>query len=579
MNVLIDLHWMKIGRSGGMEQLACELVTSISWLWDRGKITVYCPGESCEELKGSSRAAKIDFIDSNVYELVPSREPFARGSLGDSKEEFFSPLGVVLVGSTKTKARIIKVDLVHSIGGYVSPEFYGYRNIVTILDLQHRHFPEFFDEIEVEAREANHELAIELAEKVICISDSVRRDVQQSYNVSGSKLETIWPIPSSHFWIDLPEGVNAKIRAKFKLDDNYLFYPAHSWPHKNHETLVDAFASLRKRFPNLKLILTGGNFASDHPARKKIEKHGLQESVMHLGYCSSLEIRCLMEGAKALVYPSRFEGFGLPVAEAIILGTPVVCSDIETLKEVGGDAISTFDPEDSSDIVRAVEKVLMDPRSRDSRSAKAQKRKSLFAAGPIALKTFNLYREFCGQKPIEEARAIPLPTYRRERARHWGRQALKRVDSCQFLKSWIALAKTFWSSPVHGFAVWRQLRYRRQRMKEPFSGRYGDGWIEPDFRKWLMVPDGTQSLTLRIEYPPRETCRNMRMWLSLNEGEPILDTYSGHVGATITIPVPAESPKLSLLKIKSQHYFVPQNLGQGDDSRKLSAKLLDIRWD
>ena len=123
------------------------------------------------------------------------------------------------------------------------------------------------------------------------------------------------------------------------------------------------------------------------------------------------------------------------------------------------------------------------------------------------------------------------------------------------------------------------MRYRRQAMEQPFTGRHGDGWIGPDFQKWLMVPDGTQSLTLRIEYPPRETCRNMRMWLSLNEGEPILDTYSGHVGATITIPVPAESPKLSLLKIKSQHHFVPKNLGQGDDSRKLSAKLLDIRWD
>ena len=93
MNVLIDLHWMKIGRSGGMEQLACELVTSISWLWDRGKITVYCPGEACEELKGSSRAAKIDFIDSNVYELVPSREPFARGELRRFKGRVFQPFG------------------------------------------------------------------------------------------------------------------------------------------------------------------------------------------------------------------------------------------------------------------------------------------------------------------------------------------------------------------------------------------------------------------------------------------------------------------------------------------------------
>ena len=83
--------------------------------------------------------------------------------------------------------------------------------------------PEVFHESEVATREANHELAIDLAEKVICISDAVRRDIQQSYDVSGSKVETIWPIPNSHFWMDLPEGVSGKIRAKFKLDDDYLF--------------------------------------------------------------------------------------------------------------------------------------------------------------------------------------------------------------------------------------------------------------------------------------------------------------------------------------------------------------------
>lgn len=94
-----------------------------------------------------------------------------------------------------------------------------------------------------------------------------------------------------------------------------------------------------------------------------------------------------------------------------------------------------------------------------------------------------------------------------------------------------------------------------------------------------MVPEGAKSLTLRIEYPPRETCRNMRVWLSLNEGDQILDTYSGHVGATITIPLPANAAKVILLKINSQHHFVPKDLGESSDDRKLSAKLLDIHWD
>ena len=102
----------------------------------------------------------------------------------------------------------------------------------------------------------------------------------------------------------------------------------------------------------------------------------------------------LEEWAKAVIYPSKFEGFGLPVAvEAIVLGTPVVCSDIDSLKEVGGDAVSTFDPEDSGSIVRAVEKVLLDSQFRDSQLTKAKNRKSIFTAVSNASKAFNLYRE------------------------------------------------------------------------------------------------------------------------------------------------------------------------------------------
>ena len=186
MNVLFDLRWMAIGSAGGMEQLACELVTSVSWFWEQGKVMVYCPRETSEELNDRGWSSKIDFIDSEFYELVPAREPFARGSLDNSNNLPYNRLGIVQTGSATAKGRIVEVDLVHSIGGYVSPEFYGYRNVVSILDLHHRHFPKFFDQIEVEAREANHELAIDLAEKVICISDAVRRDIQQSYDVSGS---------------------------------------------------------------------------------------------------------------------------------------------------------------------------------------------------------------------------------------------------------------------------------------------------------------------------------------------------------------------------------------------------------
>ena len=116
---------------------------------------------------------------------------------------------------------------------------------------------------------------------------------------------------------------------------NILLYPARPWPHKNHARLFEAFARLRARRPNLRLVLTGEG-----------EYGALPAGVEARGRVSRDELVRLYQGAAALVFPSLYEGFGMPVLEAMACGCPVACSNVTSLPEVAGDAARLFDPRD-----------------------------------------------------------------------------------------------------------------------------------------------------------------------------------------------------------------------------------------
>src|SRR5205823_2212382 len=130
----------------------------------------------------------------------------------------------------------------------------------------------------------------------------------------------------------------------------FLLYPANWWPHKNHERLLEAFAAVRRERPEVRLVLTG----SDHPG-------GLPQGVSSLGRVSDERLADLYRSAAALVFPSLYEGFGLPPLEALACGCPVAVSRAGALPEVCGDAAVYFDPTAVEDIARGIADVLERP--------------------------------------------------------------------------------------------------------------------------------------------------------------------------------------------------------------------------
>jgi glycosyltransferase involved in cell wall biosynthesis len=209
-----------------------------------------------------------------------------------------------------------------------------------VLDLQHEEHPEFFGRAELAYRRVVYGRTIRRSRVVITISEHARETLLERYRLPDERVRAI------------PLGVD---HALFTPTDNvsrggFLLYPARPWRHKNHARLYDAFARLRAERPELRLVLTGeGDFGT------------LPKGVESRGLVSRDELVDLYHRAAALVFPSLYEGFGMPVVEAMACGCPVACSNATSLQEVAGDAARLFDPLDFDDIAAAVHEVLSEP--------------------------------------------------------------------------------------------------------------------------------------------------------------------------------------------------------------------------
>ena len=575
MDILLDLRWMVLGRAGGLEQMAYELVAAIAKFSRKDTLYLYCPDRAFQDWLFKSEMNMV-LIDSDQFALVPERVSYDRSEGRPSGK--LGRIGVVALDGSEPPPRTLKVDLVHSIGGYVHDELLDYRNILTIHDLQHIHLPHHFDEVEIDARNARYLSSINASEAVISVSSFVKRDIIAQYGVKPESVTSIWNIPSGSPTDQLSKSKVDRILRKMGIDFEYLFFPSHGWPHKNHLKLVEAFPFIQESLPNLRMIFTGGKFDQEHPAAKKIRSLGLEEFILHIGYRTPTEIRCLYERTKALVYPSLFEGFGMPVAEAIESGVPVFCSDIEPLVEIGGEAVVTFDPCSSNDIADKVLSVLRDDRLLESLRAKREAQLTRFSSKAIARQTYDLYRKTCGldSTPLESSR-LAMTNGRCESTRHWGRVSERSLRAGKSLSGLVALLVTAFKSPPLAKSIWKAFRRKGDRARS-FNGRYGDGWIVPNYREWLWVPEGSKGLILEIEAPPLPHADDPGFWVALQGIELGEFRFAGK--STLRIPITLEESikELVQLRIDSNFSFRPNDRDDNGDERELAIKLAGIHW-
>ena len=248
--------------------------------------------------------------------------------------------------------------------------------VCIIYDLQYHYYPQFFSDAEARGRDQTFQLAARRSARVACISDFVRQTVLEYGNLPPEKVRTVHICLPERLSAPSDKAVAAVLDRLGLSRQDYLIFPANFWPHKNHAVLLTAFGLYAGAHPEsaLKLVFTGADTGLAPELRQAAQSMGLGERVLFTGYVSDEDLAALTTGSLALIFPSLFEGYGMPVAEAMHLGVPVLCSDVTSLPEVGGDAVLYFDPRKPDDVAAAITRIASEPTLRSELAAKGRAR-------------------------------------------------------------------------------------------------------------------------------------------------------------------------------------------------------------
>jgi glycosyltransferase involved in cell wall biosynthesis len=420
MRVVVDARLFP-GTMGGIEQVCIGLALGLSAL-DSGDEYIFLtrPGASawlrpfvsggCVVVESASETERRPLnsltairASTRLRSAVRSTAPYVRrGWMGIGVLQKRRP---GLVRKEPRDVTCLRPDVIHvpHQAGYLSSRPVVYQPH----DLQHRHLPELFTRIDRINRDITYRSLCQSSEAVVMMSDWGKRDVLRHFGLPESKVHVIHGGSVLHAY---PRTASAAERAqivrKLKLPDRYIVYPAQTWKHKNHLRVLEAFTLLASRGVRPSLICTGRT--NEHYAliREDLHRRGLQNQVRFLGVITPAELRFVTEEADALLYPSLFEGWGLPICEAFAVGVPVACSTATSLPDLAGDAAVLFDPLDIEEMAAAIHTLWVD------RDRRAELRRRGFQIARdltwdhAARKFRALYRSLAGRTLTQEDRDL-----------------------------------------------------------------------------------------------------------------------------------------------------------------------------
>lgn len=295
----------------------------------------------------------------------------------------------VAVESTWLFHRSSGFDIVHHFGGRI-PALHRGVTVVTIHDLQPLDIPENFSAAKRHYLKMALKHSSRAADLVVVPSKWVAERVEQHLKVPADHIRVVSSTYPQQLFdqLDSRKDRSRRINLQKKLfkasdtedgtwnDKPFVLYPAATYPHKNHALLIAAHSIVRTRVKDATLILTGGNGRAHSKVNELVEQ---SPGVVHLGRCNRKLLASLYFSAAAVAFPSRYEGFGLPVLEAMAAGTPVIAANTTALPEIVGDAGMLVDPDDLDGWVDAMIEALNRSRDIDKRVEKARTRAALYS--------------------------------------------------------------------------------------------------------------------------------------------------------------------------------------------------------
>jgi glycosyltransferase involved in cell wall biosynthesis len=366
MRILINALFLIPGRVGGSETYLRALIDGLA-RQDVEHEFILCIG---------SEAARTFTPPNSQWRILTSPTPSSRRALRLAVEQTWLP-GV---------ARQLRADVIHS-AGYTTPFASTARRITTIFDMNYRRHPEDMSVLERLIYSVVIPISAQRSERILTLSEAAAADIVKWTGIARSKVE-VTPLAARPEWPGDARDDHARVRAA-GVNEPFVLGVAASHPHKNTARLIQAFPIVSKFGANVSLVMTGsGGRAQQHVAASARAKADL---VRLLGWVDDALLASLYRRALALVFPSLYEGFGLPIIEAMALGTPVLTSNFGAMQEVANGAAELVDSFDVESIRRGLQHLVDSAERRAELRRLGLQRERMFSWETTARRTLAAY--------------------------------------------------------------------------------------------------------------------------------------------------------------------------------------------
>ncbi len=363
-------------RNGGISRYLRHLLTELARNPGQHRYTIFVNGPDTSACLGAQHP-QLTFVSATW----PEAKPAARVAW----EQLTLPSLIRQQG----------IQVLHSPAN-VLPEFlpHGCATVVTLHDLAFLRIPEVLTRSKRVYHRTFTVRSLRRASTIIAVSTSTSRDLTELLGIPPQRITTVYPCIDERFSHPVAETELQAFRARQGLEDGYVLYLGTLEPRKNIPTLLDAYARLRQMTgTRAKLVLAGGKGWLYNAIFAHVQQLGLETEVHFPGFVSDDEQPLWYHAAAAFAYPSLYEGFGIPVAEALACGIPVVTSTTSSLPEAGAGLALTVDPRNVETMAEALQKALSDASLREKCRAMAPTIVERFSAPAMVRQTIAVYEQ------------------------------------------------------------------------------------------------------------------------------------------------------------------------------------------
>ena len=285
-------------------------------------------------------------------------------------------------------------DITHFFNYYLPPGVNG-KKIVTVHDMTYKRFPETVRFKTKQMLNLNLKKSLKRADIILTVSEFSKSEIITYFPEVKDKIRVVYNgVDLDVFKPLLDENIKISIAKKYNLPERYMLYLGTLEPRKNLERLIDSYYLLLKEFDDVpKLVLAGGKGWLYDSIFDKVSTLWLEDKIIFTGYVAEKDVAPLISGAEVFLFPSMYEGFGMPVIEAMACGVPVLTSNVSSLPEVAGDAAVLVDPFSVEDIKSKLKLLLIDEDLRKRLNKAGPKRAKRFSWNLVTKDLYEIYKE------------------------------------------------------------------------------------------------------------------------------------------------------------------------------------------